>query len=78
MADEQGLRIILSPVQLSAVLQGEAITSHDIAVNRFWGAAKVVVVRSSCSGQVACCLLRSQPCSPKRGASFWELMEATP
>lgn len=42
MADEQGLRVILTPVQLSAVLHGEQVHSQESAANRFWGAAKVV------------------------------------
>ena len=42
MADTEGLRIVLSPVQLAAVLQGEDIQAHETLVNRLWGGAKII------------------------------------
>jgi len=42
VADEEGLNIVLTPVQLAAVLHGEQVHSQESAANRFWGAAKVV------------------------------------
>jgi hypothetical protein len=41
-ADEEGLRLVLTPVQLSAMLMGEHINPHEMMINRFWGAARVV------------------------------------
>lgn len=40
--DGEGLRVVLSPLQLSAMLLGEQVNAHEIAINRFWGAVKVV------------------------------------
>lgn len=37
-----GLRIILSPVQLAALLEGEHLGAHEIAMNRLWGGAKLL------------------------------------
>jgi hypothetical protein len=42
MAASEGLNIVLTPVQLAAVLHGENISAHEITVNRFWGATKVL------------------------------------
>jgi len=42
MAEDQGLRVVLSPVQLAAVLQGEHISSHEMMMNRLWGGAKII------------------------------------
>lgn len=39
---EEGLRVVLSPVQLAAVLQGEHVGAHEILVNRLWGGAKII------------------------------------
>jgi hypothetical protein len=41
MADE-GLEIILSPLQLAAILENESIEESSCAANRFWGAATVL------------------------------------
>lgn len=37
-----GLRVILSPVQLAAVLEGATVDAHEIAMNRLWGGAKLL------------------------------------
>jgi hypothetical protein len=42
MADEDGLTVMLSPVHLAAVLQGEAITPPETLNNRLWGGLKVL------------------------------------
>lgn len=41
MADE-GLEIVLSPLQLAAVLQGESVEASSCTSSVFWGAASVV------------------------------------
>jgi hypothetical protein len=42
MSDKEALRVVLSPVQLAAVLQGEQISAHEIMMNRLWGGAKFI------------------------------------
>jgi hypothetical protein len=41
MDEQEGLRIVLSPVQLAAVLEGEHLSAHEIFVNRMWGGARL-------------------------------------
>ncbi|HEX3435658.1 MAG TPA: RNase A-like domain-containing protein [Pseudacidobacterium sp.] len=40
--DEEGLRLILSPVQLEAVLQHGQISPAEIAMNRVWGGVELL------------------------------------
>jgi Bacterial CdiA-CT RNAse A domain len=42
MDEDQGLRLVLSPVQLAAVLQSAHVNPHEIAMNRFWGGMEVL------------------------------------
>ncbi len=38
----EGLKVVLTPIQLAAILQGEPIGAHEILMNRLWGGAKIV------------------------------------
>jgi hypothetical protein len=40
--DEDGLRIVLTPIQLAAILQQRTLTRWQVAGNRFWGALGVI------------------------------------
>lgn len=40
--DEEGLTVVLSPVQLAAVLSGQAISDGEMLSNRLWGGLKVL------------------------------------
>jgi hypothetical protein len=40
--EEDGLRVVLSPVQLSAVLRGAHVSTHEILMNRLSGGAMVI------------------------------------
>jgi CDI toxin RNase A-like protein len=42
MDEDQGLRLVLSPVQLAAVLQSAHVNPAEIAMNRFWGGMEVL------------------------------------
>lgn len=40
-ADDDGLIVLLSPVQLAAVLGGHQLSSHEILMNRLWGGVQL-------------------------------------
>jgi hypothetical protein len=41
-SDDGGIRIVLTPLQLAAILQQTSITPWQAAANRFWGALAVI------------------------------------
>jgi Bacterial CdiA-CT RNAse A domain len=41
MDEQEGLRVVLSPVQLAAVLEGQHLSAHEIFMNRLWGGARL-------------------------------------
>ncbi len=41
-SDDGGIRIVLTPIQLAAILQQTSITPWQAAANRFWGALAVI------------------------------------
>lgn len=41
--DEEGIRIVLTPVQLAAVLSGESIESEPTVASRLWGLGKLAI-----------------------------------
>ena len=42
LADTEGLSVVLSPVQLAAVLQGATVTTPEHRANRLWGVVTLV------------------------------------
>ena len=42
MESEEGLQIVVTPVQLAAILENDSIEESSSLANRFWGAATVV------------------------------------
>lgn len=41
-ADDEGVRIVLTPIQLAAVLSGETIDEEPTVTNRLWGVGKLI------------------------------------
>jgi hypothetical protein len=54
---EDGLQIVLSPLQLSAVLQNESIEQSSALTNRFWGGASIVIGAMEMQGAAALLLV---------------------
>src|SRR5262245_56761976 len=62
----EGLRVILSPVQLAAVLEGEHVTAHEITMNRLWGSVKILGASLELAG-ASTLLLAPDPTATKVG-----------
>jgi len=42
MTQEEGIRLVLSPVQMAAVLTNESLSEAETLTNRLWGGLRVV------------------------------------
>ncbi|SIT09783.1 RNase A-like domain-containing protein [Achromobacter sp. MFA1 R4] len=57
MDDESGLRIVLTPVQLAAMLQGESISAESTLSNRMWGGLTLAAGVAEMLGGAALCVV---------------------
>ncbi|SIT26455.1 RNase A-like domain-containing protein [Achromobacter sp. MFA1 R4] len=55
MDDESSISIVLTPVQLAAILQGDSISSESTVSNRFWGSLRLVGGIAEMIGGAALC-----------------------
>ncbi|SEJ64145.1 RNase A-like domain-containing protein [Achromobacter sp. NFACC18-2] len=53
--DESGIRIVLTPVQLAAMLQGESVSSESTLSNRLWGSLALAGGVAEMLGGAALC-----------------------
>lgn len=72
MANEDELRIALSPVQLAAVLSDESVTEGETLSNRLLGGLGLAGGVVELMGAGGCAMRRIRRLSPKLGVWWWE------
>lgn len=66
-ADQDGVRVALSPVQLAAVLAGESLSQEATLSNRLWGGLAVVGGVLEMTGAAALCVMPEPTMASKVG-----------
>lgn len=66
-SDQDGVRIVLSPVQMAAVLTGESLTQEATLSNRLWGGLAVVGGVLEMLGAAALCVMPEPTMASKAG-----------
>ncbi|WP_324129944.1 hypothetical protein [Erwinia psidii] len=62
MTDNNGLKIVLSPVHLAAVLSDKSISESETLSNRLWGGLGLAGGSWKCLELVQCASYRNRPC----------------
>ena len=70
---EEGIRIVLSPVQLAAVLAGESLVEPPTLTNRLWGGLRVVGGTLELLGAGALCVAPEPTMASKAGCVVFGL-----
>lgn len=66
-ANQDGVRVVLSPVQLAAVLTGESLSQEATLSNRLWGGLALVGGVLEMTGAAALCVLPEPTMTSKAG-----------
>jgi len=66
-ADQDGFRVVLSPVQMAAVLAGESLSQEATLSNRLWGGLNVVGGVLEMVGAAALCVMPEPTMASKAG-----------
>lgn len=66
-ADQDGVRVVLSPVQLTAVLTGESLSQEATLSNRLWGGLALVGGVLEMTGAAALCVMPEPTMASKAG-----------
>lgn len=66
-ADQDGVRVVLSPVQMAAVLAGESLSQEATLSNRLWGGLTVVGGVLEMVGAAALCVMPEPTMASKAG-----------
>lgn len=66
-ADQEGVRVVLSPVQMAAVLAGESLSQEATLSNRLWGGLSLVGGVLEMTGAAALCVLPEPTAMSKAG-----------
>jgi hypothetical protein len=62
MNDVDGVRVVLSPAQLAAVLSGQSISPTEMLSNRLWGGLQVVGGVLEMAGVSVLCVMPEPRC----------------